>query len=628
MLIARFRIHFSVCSFLILELSVHGGSSNGSTKINLEFNIRRANGMGGGGGERHDTPRESDFNYSVDGQAFVPQALPNNNDNNNNNNNNNNTDSANNGNNATVPVSQLHPQHIQRTEELRAHAAVVRQQQAIESQVESFPTLRSAAASSSSSSAPLLGWTAGTGLQDMARSKKNIGQVTQDSFPALQSGSSNNGKKKAVKGSIGATRRQFAAMTTSANQRQQQDSWGGNTVTGLMEPSSTTSNGGYFASTPSAAVLHQTNRQSNLASDNFPSLGGPSSGNNNSSASTYSAANSLSKKNFQRRAVGSVPPPSMSSPADFPSMQSSSRSTATASSAKATKKNPPKPSQSPYMHSVSDFPAPPAANQSTRPDIRQQMMGRDSANNMSTQQVRDNVLHADISSATSAKATLEDMKASLGPKNFKQLKRLTKDFAQEQLSPEGYVDQAAALFDRGYGDPDFWSFLPSLLLSCPNQDSSKHALKYMNSLKRQQHLSSNQVPRSASAVAVPTSTASWNGASGNKSNVMRHVVPPPPPASYAAARPLTQPVVAAGRSNTFASKKKIAWDASTPRSLSAVVTTSSPQGGSATKYMAKQQKKQKQQQSNNSSQQQNNAEKSAIKKKKQKDELKDLAYGR
>ncbi|MGK3754376.1 MAG: hypothetical protein ACI8RD_006685, partial [Bacillariaceae sp.] len=137
MLSARFGSIFLYLLFFILELSVHGGSSNGSTKINLEFNIRRANGMGGGG-ERHDTPRESDFNYSLDGQAFVPQALPNNNDNNNN------TNSANNGNNATVPASQLHPQHIQRTEELRAHAAVVRQQQAIESQVESFPTLQSA----------------------------------------------------------------------------------------------------------------------------------------------------------------------------------------------------------------------------------------------------------------------------------------------------------------------------------------------------------------------------------------------------------------------------------------------------------------------------------------------------
>jgi hypothetical protein len=624
MLSARFGSIFLYLLFFILELSVHGGSSNGSTKINLEFNIRRANGMGGGG-ERHDTPRESDFNYSLDGQAFVPQALPNNNDNNNN------TNSANNGNNATVPASQLHPQHIQRTEELRAHAAVVRQQQAIESQVESFPTLQSAAASSSSSSTPLLGWTAGTVLQDAARSNKNIGRVTQDSFPALQSGSSNNGKKKAAMGSIGATRRQFAAMTTSANQRQQQDSWGGNTAIGSMEPSSTTSTGGYFASTPSAAVLHQTNRQSNLASDNFPSLGGPSSGNNNSSADTYSAANSLSKKNFQRRIVGSVPPPSMSSTADFPSMQSSSRSTATASSAKATKKNPPKPSQAPSMYSVSDFPAPPAANRSTRPDIRQHMMGGDSTNNISTQQVRDNVLHADISSATSAKATVEDMKASLGPKNFKQLKRLTKNFAQEQLSPEGYVDQAAALFDRGYGDPDFWSFLPSLLLSCPNQDSSKHALKYMNSLKRQQYHSSDQAPRSASAVAVATSRASWNGASGNKSNVMRQVVPPPLPASYTADRPLTQPVIAAGRSNTFASKNKIASGSNgkpLASTLSAVVAAQGQQGGSATKYMAKHQKKQKQQQSNNSSQQQSNAENSTTKKKKQKNELKDLAYGR
>jgi len=301
----------------------------------------------------------------------------------------------------------------------------------------------------------------------------------------------------------------------------------------------------------------------------------------------------------------------MNSASDFPSMQSINRNAATSSSEKGIQKNPHKPSQLPFKHIVSDFP-PPSANRSS--------------NSMSTQLGRNNVLPADISSTTSAKATVEDMKESLGQKNFKQLKQLTMYFAQDQLSPEGYVEQAATLFSRSYGDPDFWSYLPSLLLSCPNQDSSQHALKYMNSLKRQQQSSSMKSTRHASAVAAVNSTtkqsSQWEGASGNKSNVMRQVILPPPfPASYAAARLLTQPVIVPGRSNTITSKKKNGWGG-TPlaRSLS-----TAQQEGSATKYM---EKMQKQKQSNNTSPQLTNTKKNGTKKKKPKNELKDLAYGR
>ena len=59
----------------IQEIAVHGGTSTGSTKINLEFNIRRANGNSGG--TRQSAPTDSDFNYNLDGQAFVPPALTN-----------------------------------------------------------------------------------------------------------------------------------------------------------------------------------------------------------------------------------------------------------------------------------------------------------------------------------------------------------------------------------------------------------------------------------------------------------------------------------------------------------------------------------------------------------------------
>ena len=613
-LLCIFDVVFLHCSYFtphllstISEIAVHGGTSTGSTKINLEFNIRRANESGG---TRQSSPSEADFNYALDGQAFVPPALTNES------NNNSATDNRNSNSNIPNNESMLHPQHVQRTEELRAQAATVRQQQAITSQEESFPTLQAAAAPSPSSAPLTVGWTSGTTLQSTTRSNKSIGQVTQEAFPTLQSNTSNNKKNKALKGNIGATRRQFAAMTTSADQQQQQQaSWAGNNAAasiGSMAPSSSLdgSHSNYFA-----IPTRQTNRQTDLAPDNFPSLGGPSS------SSTYASANALARQNFQRRAITAPPPPSMSSAADFPSMQSNSRSTTNSSIAKATKRNLKPP---PSMNSVSDFPAPPSSQQSVKPIVRQKVT-RDSERKMQSEN--------NMSSAvSSAKATVEDMKASLGPKNFKQLKKLTRTFAQEQLSPEGYIDQTAALFERGYEDPNFWSYLPSLLESCPNQGSSQHALKYMNSLKRQQ-TQTNNTKVAAFARAAGTSSQ-WSGPSVNAPNVMRQAVHPPLPASYTAPRALTQPVGTAMRAQTMSSKKKSAWGAggkskvvrtkAPPGSVGAAAAVQGPQGGSATKYMAKQQKKQQHtQNSNNNNQQQNKA-----KKKKQKNELRDLAFGK
>jgi len=567
------------------------------------------------GGERHDVPSEADFNYDLDGQAFVPQALPNNADDNRNRNGNTNLTNR-----TDIPASSLHPQHVQRTEELRAHAAAVRQQQALESQGESFPKLQSA---STSASAPRVGgWTAGTSFQTATRSNRNVGQVTQEAFPALQSESSSNRKKKAAtEGSIGATRRQFAAITITANQQQQQqhgslrNSQSAASIGSMAPTSMTGRSNNYSASAPGAAVAHQINRQSNLSPNNFPSLGGPSSsdrGNNNRSVPAYSAANALEKKMSQGKNTTSFPPLYSSSATKFPPMQSSQKVAATTSSAKATKSN----AKPPSINSVSDFPPPPSASRSNKKAARQQ-----------SEQARSNASHTGLSSA--AKATVEDMKASLGPKDFKQLKRLTKDFAQEQLSPEGYVDQAASLFERGYADQDFWSYLPSLLESCPNEDAAQHALDYMNSLKRQQHslIKTTQF-------APTTAAAQWSGITSNEPNSMRQVVTPPLTTGYSVAHRLSQPV--AGHPQTISSKKKSAWGLggkatiarakAPPGSVAAAAASQDPQGGSATKYMAKQEKKK--QKSTNISLQQTNTKNNGTKKKKQKNELRELAFGR
>ena len=130
-----------------------------------------------------------------------------------------------------------------------------------------------------------------------------------------------------------------------------------------------------------------------------------------------------------------------------------------------------------------DFPPPPSSFNNHTTSLRQQAFNKDQK--APSQQAMSNVLQASITSSVNGKATIEEMKASLGPNKFKQLKNLTKQFATDALSPEGYVDQSAALFNQGYGDVDFWSFLPSLIESCPNPEGSDHALRYMTFLQRQ-----------------------------------------------------------------------------------------------------------------------------------------------
>ena len=572
-LAARFVVFENEIDLRGHEMSVHGGTSTGSTKINLEFRTRRVGYDGTGLDYQQDLPSESDFNYGLDGQAFVPADVPNQ------------------GNSSSsAGESQLHPLHMQRTEELRAQAAAIREQQATQSQEVSFPSLESSTGNKSSS-APLVGWASASTAQRLQGPKKNAGKVTEEDFPTLPTGprAQSNAKKNAIKGNIGAVRKQFAAMQTSSAST---PSYG--TAAARLQASRPA----YFSPTAPSPVA-PFNQQANLAPSNFPVLAPSSS----SRASPYSAANALARKNLRT----GMNAPSINSVTDFPAMAS-----AKPKSAAKTKRPPASVAAPPSLSSSLDFPPPPSSASNNKKSVRQHVLGGNSK--QPSQQAMSNMLKADGTSAV-ATATVEEMKASLGPNKFKQLKRITKSFADGQVSPEGYVDQSAALFDRGYGDQDFWSFLPALLESCPNEEGAQHALKYMASLRRQTF---SKPTRNTPAFVATPPASSW----GNKvqSNVMKK---PPPRGALTPTAQMTSPAI--GRPNTIPSKKKAAWGASgtstvvkSPQgSLAAAAGTQGPQGGTATKFMAKQQKKQK-----NQSQQQ-----SKKNKKKEKDELRALAFG-
>ena len=103
--------------------------------------------------------------------------------------------------------------------------------------------------------------------------------------------------------------------------------------------------------------------------------------------------------------------------------------------------------------------------------------------------------------------TVDEIKATLGSQKYKELKRLTKEFAADSIAPDAYVDHAASLFEQGYADANFWSFLPSLLQSCPNTASANRAQEYMEQLRRNQA----SVAASSATSHVGTSMASGTG---------------------------------------------------------------------------------------------------------------------
>ena len=624
---ARFVVFENELDLRAHELSVHGGTSTGSTKINLEFRTRRQGYDGSGMDDGHQTaPDDSDFNYDLDGQAFVPEALSS--QSGNETTRGNTRDSMTTGN---TPSEQLHPLHVQRTEALREHAAEVRRQQALESQVESFPTLQAPSAASTSSSAPLVGWASGSGLERVNHqtSRNRVGRVTEESFPALPATQANkNAKKNSIRANSGATRRQFAAMSATANQpTHTAASWGGGSAASpaAAMPSSTSST---RIANVHAVPQVSGNRQSDLTADNFPALGPSSTA---ARSHTFSTVNTSATRNVQT--VNSTPP-SFSSMADFPSMAP------TAPTSNATKKKPATQAQRqqqsmPSLNNNVDFPPPPSASQS-HATVRQQV----SLGGVSRQHGTDNTLNVDVS--TAAKATVDDMKASLGQKKFKQLKRLTREFADGELSAEGYVDRSAVLFDRGYADPDFWGFLPSLLESCPNEASSQNALNYMSSLKRRQFSTAPNVKAPSVGSSPPPPATSWGGPSASAS-IMR----PPPLNAPGSLGKSTAPQVSHQYSNPgrpaassfpkpIQTNKKSAWGAggttsvvrakAPPGSVSAAAASQGPQAGTATKYMAKDHKQQQQQQQQQL--QASNTNNGKKKKKKQNDELRALAFGR
>ncbi|GAX13834.1 hypothetical protein FisN_30Lu134 [Fistulifera solaris] len=155
-LMARFVVFGNELDLKHHQRTVHGATL-GDTKIQLEFRVARSSNAP----PNQSVPNDEEFNYGVDGQAFVPAALPGNNE----------------GGSNTVA---LHPLHVQRTAQLREQAASLRISNIQASQAEEFPTLQPNTAGANA--ALRTGWTSAA---QRTRTRGPAGAVTQEDFPSL-----------------------------------------------------------------------------------------------------------------------------------------------------------------------------------------------------------------------------------------------------------------------------------------------------------------------------------------------------------------------------------------------------------------------------------------------------------
>lgn len=444
-LAARFVVFENEIDLRAHEQSVHGTTRrDGGTKIKLEFRVRRE-------GEHIEQvlPTGEDFQFGLNGEAFVPDALPG-------------TENQQQQQRQENEPEITNAAHAARTAELRAMAANIRERDGISGSggaasgggTEAFPALGNDS-TAASSSGMLVGWS-GDGARSVAGSrlkKTPAGKVTDEEFPSL-------GKPSTSR------RNRMAALGLGPKKATQPVIRGGNFSSVASRPTSTP----IFTASYSSSI--PTTRAPDMNRNNFPSLGGapkpfvptyggassasrasPNLGGNNfpslggggsASSNPYAAANAHAKKLRGAAAPSPSAFPSLSS-SNFPAPPvASTKKKGSISSAFAPKKPPP-------MDNVLEFP-PPSTSQGAS-DLKQ------------------------------GQNTVESLKQELGSANYKRLKSLTKDFASGSKEPERYVDEAASLFDRGVTDKAFWEHVPCLIESCPNKSGVNRAMNHLESLR-------------------------------------------------------------------------------------------------------------------------------------------------
>merc|ERR1712238_255625 len=93
-----------------------------------------------------------------------------------------------------------------------------------------------------------------------------------------------------------------------------------------------------------------------------------------------------------------------------------------------------------------------------------------------------------LANTSDGKAQVSAIKEILGKPKFKNLKSLTRDFANGIVEPSAYINEAASLFEGGFKNRVFCSFMPGFISWCPNETASSEALVYLEKRKESNNI--------------------------------------------------------------------------------------------------------------------------------------------
>ena len=382
---ARFVVFGNELDLKAHEMDVHG-SRQTDRKIQISFQYRRSGFDGSGLEQQQQTvPSDADFSYGLDGQAFVPDALP-------------------------AQLQQLNepvlsdPVHAARTAELREQAQQIRARMEAE---DAFPELQATSASQRLN----LGWSNGGPRSNSALATEN--------FPALAAAS---------------TARPTTSVSWAAGQQQQRVQPRVNTR--RYQPV------GYRpvqSSTPRVVATATTSTPTLANQEDFPSLGGTSSApyRNTIPTSQRTAAAALASSDFPSLGGASIPAtstaqpvprvtptprttakPTLSSDTDFPTLGGGGSG--------SSKKN--------------VLPCAPRYAAAQR--YAQQ------ANN-TLQPPSPSSLLTSQKTSSNPQQDVDSLQLILGKDKYNTLNKLTEEFAAASLSPSAYIEQSTQLFESG-----------------------------------------------------------------------------------------------------------------------------------------------------------------------------------
>jgi len=298
-LMARFVVFGTELDLRMHEIEVHGSTTREDSRIKVEFQVRRS-GYDGSGLENQTLPSDDDFQYGLDGEVFVPDALPN----------------------QEQHIQENEPtitdaNHAARTAQIRRDAAEIR---AREAESQAFPTLQSAEVSQNNGSNNAVStgasWVGSRSGKNVVSSGRRPGNMRAEDFPTLNGGTGSRARSSNTNWKNASARKQSSSSnkvgwSSSAPPvaisaapvyatRPAPSIARSAPAAPTSRPISSSIGGGGWGN--SGATRAKSSKAPAMTKEDFPSLGG--------STSSYAAAQALSKKHRNQQMKGKKAPSS------------------------------------------------------------------------------------------------------------------------------------------------------------------------------------------------------------------------------------------------------------------------------------------------------------------------------